>query len=415
MGVMMTSFFACGPRRGANAPAQGTASQPQAGAASAPAEKPVDLTAMFERESTGLQPKPVSDAQGGFDTKVSASAAPTVQQVEGMSVVEIPIGSQAPVRCQIFPDEVDSGGTLQGVVKDLTAKVQPKRVAPWSVRVIGESPATFVSVIYHAQSPRGTLVGELKLALHAVPTRPVLCMHDEPGYKKTFESVVSEFGESLKLKKAPPGRSFLEVQTAHISGQPVGFSKSTLRGSGKEREFSTNSMLMLSKSETELAFRDSINIETIDPQDRLLRAVWVDAAGGEVGMSIKLEQLAGKQGTYRYEGKVQGKPVSGELTTKDRKPLPSTVATFKRLAREGKKGGAFNLVLEHYVPDLDPTKLVETKYTRASGDPAQTFRYEAATFKFTGKLDAQGLIESAELPVGAATLTFHRDLLQGKL
>jgi len=137
-----------------------------------------------------------------------------------MSIVEIPIGTQAKVRCQVFPDEVDAGGTLQGVVKELTAKVQPKQVAPWAVRVVGESAATFVSVIYHAQSPRGTLVGELKLALHAVPTRPVLCMHDEPGYRKTFETVVSDFGGSLKLKKAPPASSFLEVQTAHVGDRP---------------------------------------------------------------------------------------------------------------------------------------------------------------------------------------------------
>jgi len=415
LGAITTAIAACGPSKGAAAPQQNAGSPPGPSAEGSPTEKSADLAAMFDRESTGLEPKAVSDPQGGFDVKVSAAAAPTVNQVQGMSIVEIPIGTQAKVRCQVFPAEVDAGGTLQGVVKELTAKVQPKQVAPWAVRVVGESAATFVSVIYHAQSPRGTLVGELKLALHAVPTRPVLCMHDEPGYRKTFETVVSDFGGSLKLKKAPPASSFLEVQTAHVGDRPVGFSKSTLRGSGNEREFSSSSMLMLSASETDLAFRDSLAIETIDPQDRLLRGVWVDAAGGELAMSIKLEQVKGKPGTYRYDGKLQGKPVSGELTTKDKKALPSSVATLKRLSRDGKKAGVFNLVAEHYVPDMDPTKLLETKYTRTSGDPAQSFRYEAAALKFTGKLDAQGMIESAELPLGPATLSFRRELVRGKL
>src|SRR4030095_31311 len=119
LGAITTAIAACGPSKGAAAPGQSAGSAPGPGAQAAPAEKSADLAAMFDRESSGLQPNAVSDPQGGFDAKGSAAASPTVSQVQGMSIVEIPIGTQAKVRCQVFPDEVDSGGTLQGVVKEL--------------------------------------------------------------------------------------------------------------------------------------------------------------------------------------------------------------------------------------------------------------------------------------------------------
>jgi hypothetical protein len=195
----------------------------------------------------------------------------------------------------------------------------------------------------------------------------------------------------------------------------MGFSTSWLSTKEGKREFSTSSTLMVAQSEADLTFQDRLTLETIDAQDRLLRGVWVEAQGGEVSLSVTLDPVKGKAGTYRYEGKLQGKPVSGEITTKDRKPLPSSVATLKRVARDGKKAGAFSVTDQRYSPNLDPTRLLEMKYFRAANDSPKSFRFEAGSLKVSGVLDDQGLIERAELPAGAATLTFRREVQRGKL
>jgi hypothetical protein len=418
MGVIAAAGVCCAPSKGVEAPAaRGEAAEKQDAAPPAksaePAASSAELAAMFEREASGLHDEPVYDPQAGFMARVAAAAAPTVNQVGGASVVEIPIGTQAPVRCQLFPDDVDFGGTLQGVLKDRTTKVEPKQITPWAVRVVGEAPAAFVSVIYHAQSPRGPLVGELKVALHAVPTRPVLCMHDEPGYRKTFESVVSEFGESLKLKHAAPALSFVQVHTAHIGDRPVGFRKVTVSRAGVEREFSESAMMLDSASATELVFHDILTIETIDAHDRLIRGVWISATGGQVGTSVKLAQVKGKAGTYRYEGQVSGKAVSGELTTRDRKPLPSGLATLKRWSSEAQKRGPFSVSMQVYAPDFDATRLFDTKYFRAAGDPAQSFRGESGQVKISGKIDAQGFVEILDF-VGPPNVSFRLGLHRGR-
>ena len=372
-----------------------------------------EIRALFQREAKDLTPQAVNDPQGAFTARVGAAGAPKLSSVEGASVIDVPLGTDDSVTCQLFTEEVDPGGTLNNVLKGLRGKVEPKQAAPWAVRVMADAPAAFVSVIYYAKSQRGLLLGELKLAMHARPQRSMLCVHDEPGYKQTFEKVVTELAESLKLKQAALPPSYMDIDTAYIGQVPVGFMSSTLKTVDSQRQFSAHGLTMLSSSPTDLLFHDDISVETIDGNDQLLRGVWVKAEGGELAHTVKLEQV--KAGTYRYEGQLQGKAVSGEIKTKDGKPLASQLSVLKRLAREGKKTGAFSVPTEHYSPDTDPTRLIEMKYFRSPNDPPRSFRFEAGNLKFSGMLDANGYVESVQAPLGAATLTFRRELQRGKL
>ena len=410
LGLFLVSAGCGGVSKQAD-PKEAEASEPAAGGA---AEGTPDFDAMMAREAGALNDVAVKGPGDAWSAQVGATAPPKVGQGEGFSAVEIPIGSEFPVVCQVFQEDIDPGATIAHILKARESKADLQRVLPRSIQVIDESPVVFVDAIYTAPTPKGKGLGHLKLAVHPALGRPVLCMHDELGYRQTFDKVVSGLCDSFKAPGVKvPQPSFVEVQSGKIGELPVGFERRMLIKEGPKRTMSTLSTLMLPASQTEMHLIDNYVVEIIDEKGYLEQGRWVEASGGQLEMNIGLTRAKG--GAYRYEGELHGKAIKGEFKTKDPKGLPSSVATAHRLAREGRKAEGVSVKEQRYLPDLDPTKPYEVSYNRKKEEPAGVFHLEAGKLKLTGHVDEQGLFDLLELPVGAASVTFKREHIRGKI
>ena len=178
VGVLLAG---CAKQKPASEPA---ANEQRPEAASAAGGKP-DFDALAAREATGLSEQRVTGPNKSFTATVRASAPPKVSLDGNVAIVEIPIGSGGPMRCQVFSEVLDAGGTVSAVLADAAKRVELQQVAPWAIEVVNEVPTSFVHAIYTMQTPRGKAAGEVKLAVHAPADSPVLCLHDEMGYEKT--------------------------------------------------------------------------------------------------------------------------------------------------------------------------------------------------------------------------------------
>jgi len=381
-----------------------------------PAGKPRttgDAEAMFGREAGDLSEKSVTGPRNAWTARVSASGTPEVEQGTGFAMVEIPVGSEEPVRCQVFGNDIDAGGALSHVFANAGRKVQLKKVLPWSVQVVGDTPAAFIDALYSAKTEKGDAIGQLKVAIHPAAGHPVLCIHDEVGYRKTFERITTELCESFKLASGrPPEPAFVEVQSARIGAMPVGFEKRVLVRTGKEREMTTVTTMMLPTKEGLLQLIDDYRVEHIDEENLIARGAWVQAIASRVTVHIELERV--KPGLYKYGGELKGKKVSGELQVKV-KGLPSSLASAQRLAEQSRKPDAFTYTEPRYWASVDPGKTFDVRYFRNKGEPPQMVHIVSENTEVVGELDEQGLLERAEMPVGAAKVTFRRDFVRGKI
>lgn len=407
---------ACGTKPAASpeAPAEG-APLPSTAApvAAEPREPPPDFEALLARESKGLVPAEVKGPNGAFTARVSAAGTPEATVEEGVAVVQIPIGSDAPVRCQVFPEDVDAGGTLAGFFGDARSHVEFQRMAPWSVTVIHGAPAAFVRATYAVARGKGKALGEIKTMFHAASRHAVLCLHDELGYEKTFAAVATEFSESIAHQGAAPAPpQLVEVHQLKVQNQPIGFSRNqTVKEDGKTTHVSI-AFVMFPISESEVHFGDYVEMQELDAAGRLKTGVFAKALNGKVELQMQVDQVKG--GEYKYSGQANGKPASGTFTTKDKAALPGYLLNAKKLAPYAKGAKPFSFETFEYTPDVDAAAPTPVRYHRDVGDAAGTLRVSKPKQERTGTLDAAGLVDTLKVPVGQLTMEMTRVFVEGK-
>lgn len=409
IGALVLLVVACGgaPQNPAKPRAPQTNQQPVQ-------QEKADFKALLAREANGLKEHDVAGEANAWTARILAAASPTVTQSEGISLVEIPIGSHIPIHCQVFPQDIDAASTLGQVLERVTQSMEVRAVAPWNITVLRETPAAFIDVLYHANTPRGKAAGELKVGLHPAPGMPVLCLHEELGYKKTFEQVMASFATSLETTgKPPPAPEYVEVQTLKVLEQPVGFQKRFYEREGAEAKFTTVGSLFLPIAPTNLRLTDGYTIEVIDRNGRLSRATYVEAQGGEIDLNVTIERKKGS--VYQYHGDAHGKHVQGEFKVNDAQGLASAISTAQRLARETLKGTSFSFKEAVFMPNIDPEKPVEVTYSRDKTEGPPIVHVETDGLSFSGQVDEQGFFEAFQFPVGNATLTTQRTFVRGKI
>lgn len=392
----------------------GAASEkPQSSAPAAGADGKPDFDALAAREATGLTEHRVTGPNKSFTVTVKASAPPKVSVEENVATVEIPIGSGEPMRCQVFGEVIDAGGTVAAVLADASKRVQFQRVAPWAIDVVKEVPTSFVHALYTMQTPRGKALGELKLAVHAPSDTPIVCVHDEFGFEKTFLENSKAFCGSIEhAGGAPPQPAFVDVQIAKIKDAVVGFSKVTVVAEGTKRRYVDTTTLLLPAMANELRVEDNYAIELIDTDLRLESGAWVEGSGGHIDLNVQAKR--GKGGSYHYTGEVQGKKIEGDFKAKDTKGLHSALSVAKELSAKARGSNAFSFEAPSYHPGLDPTAPIVSRYYRERGDAPSSVREQLGKMTMTAVLDELGLMQKGEMPIAGVSLSFERAFSRGK-
>lgn len=408
---MLALLPSCGGQSPAAQSASGAAEPSPAAAANA---KPFDFEATLKREATGLKERGVQGADAAWSAKVPAAGEPKLSRSENITLVDIPIGSESAVRCQVFADALDPAGTLHGVIKESAESVEYRSIAPSGVSLVGGLPAAFLETVYVTETAGGKGAGGLKLAIQVREEESLLCLHDELGYRQTFKDISSAFFSSFQVRNAPPSaNTYSESSKVRIGDTDVGFSWTRVQPGEApgERKYRYSNTALIPTSPKDVIFNDGYEIYSYDAKDVLQSGTWVEGNGGEITLKVTLKR--GADGKYEYQGEANGKPLQGILPAK--KGVSTSLDIAARLKKKLKAGGAFELVLSEYHPSIDPTALVDVKYSHKKGDPARQVTVTTGDRTLTADVDENGMAKVSSLQIGKNKLTIERLKSEGHL
>jgi hypothetical protein len=365
-----------------------------------------DVRAALAREAGPLEAVPF-ETPGGLRGAVPAAGAPRVGEEEGRTELAVPIGTAQDVGCTVFPERLDAAAVTWRMVQSVKGKLELLQARPVEVVAVASSPLVFSEIVYRAPTESGPMLGVLKLAVYAHDGHSLLCHHDEPGYAKTFQRVVSGLAASLEggADDERAGARYADVAVVRIAGVAVGYAEQVVwEREGGGRVMATYEAQLMPRSPTDLVAVDSYKEEASDAAGLLLSGSYVHVTNGEIDTRIRL--AGGEDGkTFRYEGEKQGKALQGSFTTKAGLATDHWFARrFDRKAGYGPKGEVSH---EGYAFSVNPAGAMPISYRKDAKRPRRA-ELSLGALKLSGELDEHGLFRSAEIPVGPTKMVIER-------
>lgn len=376
----------------------------------APAKKMIDVQELLARELKPLAKQKIQAADVGLSGEVEAVAAPQVSKQDKVTMIEIPVGTQAAIQCFVHPEEIDAGGTVAQLLREAGKQVDLQEVRTAAIHVVKDSPVVFVRAVY-LDKPTHSLVGEYKIAVYPDSTTPVFCAHDEAGYSESFQRIVEGFVGSLKRAGATtPTPRMVEIHLTTVDGHLIGFERrETVDVKKGESTSEQTSCMLLPRSATELMTDDTIDIQQYDAKRRVVEQKHVKSVNGEVTTVLSAKR---KGAEYVVTGKADGKEVSATFKPADRAGLASRPLVTQWLKERLLGGKTKQLKVEEYQPDLDAAKPVEIVYDRTG--TGREIQLTVGKAQVKAVLDELGLVEKMEMPAGKSTVSGTRAFLRGK-
>jgi hypothetical protein len=317
----------------------------------------------FARESGVNSDYPIQSPDGRWRATVPADSR-ILKKEAALMVIGLPIwNTNVRIECQVHYRPFDIAKAFDHVKRTRARKASLVRIAPWAARVVADSPAIWIEAVYRTQLPDGEIPGHLKLALLWRRDHPILCIHDEAGFKGTFERATQAFFQSFQPTQPSPPPRYFEVHIARHVDVPVGFTVLALNNDQKPGHvrWEVSSVLMLSRSATELLVRESSKVQVSDSRQRLISGEFEEKSAGKISTKVAFERVKGP--LYRYHGALQEKTVQGEFRTKSPEGLPSDLATAGALKRRLNQSKAGEFRQEEYFPSLNPAAPLEVVYS----------------------------------------------------
>jgi hypothetical protein len=336
------------------------------------------MEVLYEREVGALPSHLVRAPDGRWTASVPGLAPPDVLTIEGRRLVfvDIAIGSRTPVYCQVYDEELETAGTIHELLGMALQDRQVDSMVPWAITIDDGHPAAWLEVFYTVDRPgKGKAGGLLKLAISAREDYPILCFHDEVGYKESFRRVAQGFFRSFEPSQRAAEPNYLDVVIRYADDVPIGFKKSV---STEEKEldghqrWTTHGMLMApvisEGGDAKLQLKDDHEIAILDTMGHIAFGRWMSVLDGEVMLDLEIARIEGN--LYQYAGQLHGVPRSGEFRTTDPQGLSGAPLTARTLATHLARSSGFSLEQEEYVPAADPTAPYRVVYSHhAEGFP----------------------------------------------
>lgn len=384
---------------------------PPRGAAQPSPEAADAVRKLMERELPPFEPKPFRTASG-ISGAVEAAASPATKEGQDAEELTIPIGTEQAISCSALPKRVDAAGALWRVTESVKEKVTLLGVQLTDVSEVNGSPLALALAVYEVSSGKGPMVGLLKLGVYVHDAHSLLCVHDEPGYQKTFARIVKGLAASLKGGGADErgAARYAELSVMRVGEVPIGFSERTLVAAreGGGRTVQEYSAQLVPRGPADLVSVDGYSREEIDAKDLLVMGTYVHASNGE--LDTKMSVTRQKDGTsYAYDGEKEGKKLAGKFKTK---AGVSTEFWFARRVAGSAPVPKKALVHEGYSHEANPVAAVPVSYAAAGSAPRRV-TMKLGPLQVEGDLDANGLFETAEIPIAGTKLLVERIFVRG--
>ncbi len=380
-----------------------------------PAPAPQTLDQLIERELADSVGDELVDL-GSRRVKLEAAGPVEVKPDAEKKFIELklPIGTQLPVQCFLYPAPIDAGATIARAIAQVKSRFAIASIRLVAVEVVERAPALFVELKYLVDAPAGKQAGQLKLAVFPDTGSPVFCLHDEPGYPKAFQRITTRLA-SILARSAPetgPVTTYRTVSIDTLNGVPVGFD--TVRFTKTDdgvKHIATVSTLLLPRSATEWIAQDSATISDLDADGIISARRVIAATNGELQLNMLATHNGGR--LYTYAGTSSGKELSGTFKTKGARGFESDVLLGRALKNELLTDKVKQLEVEQYLPDLTPLAPTLFVARRAASGP-RVVELSTSQLKIVTTVDENGDSEVTDVQLGTFVLHSARKFIEGK-
>ncbi len=376
-----------------------------------------ELRAAMQREAAVLPLRAAASADGQVRIEVEAAAQPRIEAEPGQDAseanyeIDVPIGSETPIRCWLTAQPVAVGSTMAELAsRRLFPAATAQEIAGIEASVVGERPYLLVDVLGVAQDgdERGLYHGKLFTA--PVGLGALRCVHVDLGYRGTVQRVLTGLLRTLAFAPAdeeqPP--AYIEVSLTRVGPLTCGFNDlRAYRDPDGGWVSMQRSVLLAPRSRSEAIGVDHLRL-TIADADGTVRAASADAvSSGDAGHSLELTRAP--DGSYTVAGEMQGRRLDGAV----RGPMPlRDDLSLARMAAARPQGGTFSAA--QWMPEHDPlaaTELTVRCQPRAGSEQACEVVSGAVVLDAT--LDANGMTRAATVRGGGIDLELERAVSRG--
>lgn len=381
-------------------------------------QMPAELRAAMQREASGLPLRAAASADGQVRIEVEAAAQPRIEPEPGLDAseasyeIDVPIGSETPIRCWLTARPVAVGATTAELAsKRLFAQATAQEITGIEASVVGERPYLLVDVLGIAQEDDGRGLYHGKLFTAPVGLGALRCVHVDLGYRGTVQRVLTGLLRSLAFAPAdeeqPP--EYVEVSLTRVGPLTCGFNDlRAYRDPDGGWVSMQRSVLVAPRSPSEAVGVDHLRLTLADP-DGTVRAASADAVSSSEDAGHSLELTRAPDGSYSVAGEVQGRRLDGAV----RGPMPlRDDLSLARMAAARPEGGTFSAA--QWMPEHDPLAATElTVRCQPRGESGQPCEVVSGALVLDATLDTNGMARSATVRAGGIDLELERAVSRG--
>jgi hypothetical protein len=384
------------------------------------ADEPQWLKDARARESKLLRATEIRSQDGWLKLTTPGKSAQAIEKVDGSYSIELDIGADARVYCEVYPKGVDLANALRltfnNAVKNFEesqGKVSARALESSDAGAHGAVPYIALAWVYRIAGPKGDMLGGFKQFVMEKGEHAAYCALNELGYTKTFTAITKAFAETLQTQDVASAPQYIEIHTASMAGRKVGVAVTTMRvdSEGDTRAKQMTAML-LAIGDDAVHAQDTREIEWVRPDGTLINAASSTVTNGEHSTDLELKEV---DGVWTAEGEMDGKAVKAALP-KDAQPGNSILQArqVRALLAQAKPVG-----LEHTINlwmDENPGTLTESKTKVLSRQSAERFLALAKQGDMTANLTLDkvtGLPAAAEIKMGPLELKLERVYANG--
>lgn len=276
----------------------------------APAAPTTQENEVLGREIQPLPLHPVADANELFTTQVESTVAPEISNSGGLRQVVINIGTEQPVRCFVYPKAINLAQTLRLFVNSVVSHVSKHEVDSVDAGQINGQPYLSVVTSYLIEQDGEKGGGQVKYLASRSDNTTTLCMHDEPGYVRSFVRVASSFIQNQKLAESDEDSTkkllvWRTVSVQRTGKASIGVVESRLYEGEAGYAFATSRSLLLPTEDGTVIASDEAENQFSNLQGDVLEAKYVkivnDSVAYNLGLSLDSNTSYKISGTYNGE------------------------------------------------------------------------------------------------------------------
>ncbi len=277
-------------------------------------EKTVDnLEKLFTRESTEVEGKIYKESFFNKELILHIKSQSPVTPIESKELqgISFSVGSKTNIHCYVQTLSLP-GTNISSIINKVQSSENIETIVePFTeVAVYKSRPVIYLASFYQTNDQ---LLGDFKLAHIMLDNHSINCTHDEPGYRKTFRSVIKYLAENSEESVLSHKIIEKNVYIVKLGKLPAGFVVD-LEAKNKSERFRVNYQSMaIPVSKTSIKTYDSQSINFLD-QDRLVtRNISIAFENEEASYQLGYDRLDSKK--YQIQGVYDDKSINRVVST----------------------------------------------------------------------------------------------------